>query len=166
MGGLTRVIVGVSGTPGSLPALRYAAMVARTYDATLIPVHAWIPPGGDLADRRCPSAYLRRIWSDEARQRLKEALNIAWGAEMTEVDVRPVVLRGHAGPALVDLAAADDMLVIGGGRHGLLSRIWHGQVSRYCLAHAPCPVLAVPPPALDHTSVRSVLRAASSSSAH
>jgi nucleotide-binding universal stress UspA family protein len=165
VGGLSQVIVGVSGTPGSLPALRYAARIARLYDATLVPVHAWVPPGGDLADRRCPSTYLRRIWADEARERLKDALNIAWGGEMTEVEVRPVVTRGQPGPALVDMADADDMLVIGGGRQGWLSRIWHGQVSRYCLAHAPCPVLAVPPPALDRTSVRSVLRAASSNSA-
>lgn len=165
MGGLTQVIVGVSGSPGSLPALRYAAGLAWRYNAPLVPVHAWVPPGGDLADRRCPSAYLRQMWAQEARQRLKDALNIAWGGEMTGVDIRPVVTRGQPGPALVDMAEAGDMLVIGGGRQGRLTRIWHGQVSRYCLAHAPCPVVAVPPPALDRTSVRSVLRAASSSPA-
>jgi nucleotide-binding universal stress UspA family protein len=161
VGGLTRVIVGVSGSPGSLPALRHAARIARQYDATLVPVHAWIPPGGDLADRRCPSAYLRRLWADEARNRLRDALATAWGGEMTEMAVQPMVMRGQPGPALVEMADPDDMLIVGGGRHGGLSRIWHGRVSRYCLAHAPCPVVAVPPPALDRTSVRSVLRAAS-----
>jgi Universal stress protein family len=40
----------------------------------------------------------------------------------------------------------DDLLVIGAGRRGLLSRLWHGRVSRYCLAHSRCPVLAVPAP--------------------
>jgi nucleotide-binding universal stress UspA family protein len=163
VGDLTRVIVGVSGTPGSLPALRYAARIARQYDATLIPVHAWIPPGGDLADRRCPSAYLRRLWADEARARLRDALTIAWGSDMIEVAVQPVVVRGQPGPALIEMVGPDDMLIVGGGRHGGLSRIWHGRVSRYCVARAPCPVVAVPPPALDHTSVRSVLRAASTS---
>ena len=54
MSGLRRVIVGASGSPGNLCALRYAEHLARATGATLIPVHAWIPPGGDVADRRCP----------------------------------------------------------------------------------------------------------------
>jgi nucleotide-binding universal stress UspA family protein len=52
--GIRRVIVGISGSPGSLRALRYAEDLARTFDATLIPVLAWTPPSGDLADRRSP----------------------------------------------------------------------------------------------------------------
>jgi hypothetical protein len=60
MSGLRRVIVGASGSPGNLRALRYAKHLARATGATLIPAHAWIPPGGDVADRRCPSFYLRR----------------------------------------------------------------------------------------------------------
>jgi hypothetical protein len=51
-----RVIVGASGSPGSLRALRYAQHLARDLDATLVPVLAWLPPGGDLADRRTPNA--------------------------------------------------------------------------------------------------------------
>ncbi len=34
--------------------------------------------------------------------------------------------------------------MVGAGRRGL-ARIGHGRVARYCLAHATCPVLAVPP---------------------
>jgi len=67
MSGLRRVIVGASGSPGNLCALRYAEHLARAADATLIPVHTWIPPGGDVADRRCPSFYLRRVWTEDAR---------------------------------------------------------------------------------------------------
>jgi hypothetical protein len=36
-------------------------------------------------------------------------------------------------------------LVVGTGRRGPLTRVFPGRVSRYCLAHARCPVLAVPP---------------------
>jgi nucleotide-binding universal stress UspA family protein len=50
-----RIIVGASGSPGSLRALRYAQHLARDYDATLVPVLAWLPPCGDLADRRTPN---------------------------------------------------------------------------------------------------------------
>ena len=61
-----RVITGVSGSPRNLQALRYAAVLARGQVSTLIPVLAWMPPGGDLADRRRPSAYFRRVWVEDA----------------------------------------------------------------------------------------------------
>ena len=50
-----RVIAGVSGSAGSLQALRYAAEMARQMMQLLAPVLAWMPPGGELADRRYPS---------------------------------------------------------------------------------------------------------------
>lgn len=44
--GLGRVIVGASGSPGSLGALRYGDVLARAHQALLVPVIAWEPPGG------------------------------------------------------------------------------------------------------------------------
>ncbi len=41
-----------------------------------------------------------------------------------------------------------DVLVVGAGRRGALARLAYPAVSRYCLAHAQCPVIATPPPAL------------------
>ena len=43
MTGIRRVIVGASGSPASLQALRYAEELARANDALLIPVLAWVP---------------------------------------------------------------------------------------------------------------------------
>ena len=61
----------------------------------------------------------------------------------------PLVLRGPAGPALVSLARQPgDLLVIGAGRRTALTRLVCCPVARHCLAHAHCPVLAIPPPAL------------------
>jgi len=151
--GVRRVIVGVSASPGNLPALRYAASVACRDEAPLIAVHAWVPPGGEMADRRNPSSALRKVWADAARQRLQEAIDAAWGCVPAGLDLQILIWRGEPGPALVDVACArHDLLVIGAGRHGRLARAWHGRVSRYCMAHAPCPVLAVPPPALAQTA--------------
>ena len=76
---ICRVIVGASGSPASLRALRYAQHLARDCDATVVPVLAWLPPGGDLADRRTPDEELRRIWAHDAHQRLQDTLNLAWG---------------------------------------------------------------------------------------
>lgn len=150
MTGTRRVIVGTSGSPGSLRALRYAEDVARTHAAMLIPVLAWVPPGGDRADRLQPSGYLRNEWQEAARQRLRDALIAVWGQIPDDPSVQAVVRRGEPGRVLLELASGPgDLLVVGAGRRGALARITRsGKVSRYCLIHARCPVLAVPPPAL------------------
>lgn len=153
MWGVRRVIVGASDSPGSIRALRYAADLARRSDAPVVAVITWVPPGGDLAERRAPSLHLRHIWEGDARQRLRDAIWAAWGGFPDDLTVQPVVLRGEPGVTLVDVAyAGDDLLVVGAGRRGRLARPWHGRVTRYCLAHASCPVLAVPPPALTGTA--------------
>lgn len=155
MSSAQRVIVGVSGSPGSLPALRYAENLAQREDAPLLAVHAWVPPGGDMAERRCPSSHLRHVWQAAARQRLGEALHAAWGGVPAGLDLQLITVRGDTGPALVDVAdSTDDVLVVGAGRRGRLARIWHGRVSHYCVAHAVCPVFTVPPPSLRPRSLR------------
>ncbi len=150
MSGTRRVIVGASGSPGSLRALRYAEEAARRQDALLIPVMVWTPPGGELAERRTPSHGLRRIWEEAASERLAHTLQVAWGDALIGLTIRPTVVRGEPGRALVDLAnSGDDLLIVGAGRRGGLAWLGGARVSRYCLRHARCPVLAVPPPTLD-----------------
>jgi nucleotide-binding universal stress UspA family protein len=158
MSTVVRIIVGASGSPASLRALRYAQHLARDLDATLVPILAWLPPCGDLADRRTPDDELRRIWAQDAHQKLQDALNLAWGTPPADPPVQPLVRRGHPGPVLADAACRPgDLLVIGAGRRGALARAAGGRVSRYCLAHAPCPVLAIPPTPLAHQARRSAL---------
>jgi nucleotide-binding universal stress UspA family protein len=144
-----RIIVGVHGSPGSLQALRRAADEARERNVPLVAVIAWIPPGGDLAERRHSSPYLRKIWRDAAWEQLWAAFDAGLGGVPADPHVEPQVVRGETGPVLVDTAGQpDDLLVIGTGRRVGLSRMMRRSVSRYCLAHARCPVLAVPPSAL------------------
>jgi len=144
-----RVVVGACPTPGSIRALRYARDLAARGDASLVVVHAWTPPGGDMADRRAPSPILREIWQRAAWQRIRECVATAWGGMPADVQTSLVVARGAPGEVLVDLAGgSDDLLIVGAGRRGPLARLGHGRVTRYCLAHATCPVLAVPPASL------------------
>ncbi|GAA4087923.1 universal stress protein [Streptomyces shaanxiensis] len=66
-----RVVVGVSGSLGSLTALSRAADEARRRGAELWPVPAWQPPGGELASRRGPgTSLLVHEWQELARERL------------------------------------------------------------------------------------------------
>jgi nucleotide-binding universal stress UspA family protein len=144
-----RVVVGVHGSLGSLQALRLAADEARDRQAVLVPVIAWTPPGGDFAERSHPSPYLRRIWREAARERLAEAFDAGLGGVPDDIPVQARVERGEAGPVLVDVASRpDDLLVVGTGRRTPIVRALRKSVGRYCLAHAKCPVLAVPPSSL------------------
>jgi nucleotide-binding universal stress UspA family protein len=144
-----RIIVGVHGSVGSLQALRFAADEARHRAVPLVAVIAWVPPGGDMAERRLSSPHLRKIWRDAAWQQLWEAFDAGLGGVPKDLSVQPQVARGETGPVLVDLASEPgDLLIIGTGRRAGLGRALRRSVSRYCLAHAKCPVLAVPPPAL------------------
>jgi nucleotide-binding universal stress UspA family protein len=149
VGALRQIVVGVHGSLGSLQALRWAADEAQERQVPLVPVIAWVPPGGDMAERSHPSPHLRRLWQEAASKRLTDAFDEGLGGLPDGLLVRARVVRGDAGPVLVDLASQPgDLLVIGTGRRNPVGRALHRSVGRYCLAHARCPVLAVPPSAL------------------
>ena len=149
MFGVDRLIVGTSGSPGSLQALRYGEGLVRAHNAVLIPVIAWELPGGDRAYRIGPSHELGKACQELASRQLRDALIAVWGEVPDDPLVQPRVERGSAGWVLVHLACQPgDVLVLGAGRRGALGRLVFSKVSRYCLAHAQSPVIAVPPPAL------------------
>jgi nucleotide-binding universal stress UspA family protein len=155
-----RVVVGVHGTPASLQALRFAVGHARALGAALVPVIAWQPPGGDSAGRRYPT-YLADEWADAAEQRLMTAFDEGLGAAPENLPTLPQVVRGPAGRVLVAVADHDDdLLVVGRSRRGRLHRAWYGSPPQYCLTHAACTVILVPPSELarELTGVRSGLR--------
>ncbi len=145
----SRVIAGVSGSPGSLRALRYAEAIARAHMAALIPVIAWQPPGGDNYHLRMTSDFLRREWEEMGVRRLRDACCSAWGDVPLSPFIHPHVERGPAGWVLVSIASRPgDLLVVGAGRRGTLRRPIGSKVCRYCMTHAQCPVVLVPPPEL------------------
>jgi nucleotide-binding universal stress UspA family protein len=150
-----RIVAGVSGSPGNLPALRYAADLARVRDAALTFVHAWMPTGPEFAAWQFPSDPLVLQWQDDAWQRLWRALDTAFGGLPPDLEAEPLIMRGSPGPVLVGTASQHgDTLVVGAGRNGTFGRLRHGRVGRYCLAHASCPVIAIPSPALGRAAAR------------
>jgi len=154
-----RIVVGVHGSLGSLQALRFAAEEARERHVVLVAAIAWMPPGGDLAERTHPSPNLRQVWRDAARQRLLDAFDNGLGGLPHDIEVHARVERGETGSVLVEVAdQPDDLLVIGTGRRSFFLRALRSSVGRYCLAHAKCPVLAVPPSALMDEMGHSWLR--------
>ncbi|MGI8458513.1 MAG: universal stress protein, partial [Propionibacteriaceae bacterium] len=51
---------------------------------------------------------------------------------------------GPPGPVLVDAAAHAQLLIVGTRDRTGVARLLSGSVSRYCLHHATCPVVAIP----------------------
>ncbi|MEY9840998.1 universal stress protein [Streptacidiphilus sp. EB103A] len=147
MAGTTgRVVVGVSGSLGNLAALRRAVAEARQRSLGLVAVHVWAPPGGEVGYRNAPCPELAKVWEGAAEGRLHTAFAEAFGGYPADLDVRPLVVRCESvGRALCEIAGRpEDLLVLGAGRRGTLARLHHGHVARHVLAHARCPVLAVP----------------------
>ncbi|WP_330299889.1 universal stress protein [Streptomyces sp. NBC_00503] len=142
-----RVVVGARGSLGSVTALHVAHAEARARDAELWVVLAWQPPlGGPGARRGGGGTPLLAASRDAAVERLREVLLTAFGGTPSGVTLAGLTVRGTPGAALVDsVRDPDDLLVVGTGPRGPLLRALRPSVSRYCLAHAPCPVLAVPP---------------------
>jgi nucleotide-binding universal stress UspA family protein len=163
-----RVVVGVSGSPSSLAALRRASEEAWRSGRPLVAVHTWEPPEGEIIYARTPSPELAALWERQARRRLADALAGVLGVELrtggpcgpqlaaSGLWVEPVVVRACAWYALPMLAAEpEDLLVLGGGgrrRFGLL----RGPVRRRVLARAVCPVLTVGPPTASRAARRAL----------
>ena len=140
------VVVGVSGSLGNVAAVHMAARSAARTGRTLVAVKAWQPAGGELVARRSPCPPLDEAAREAARSELAEAL-VAVTSPLT---VERLVLRGPAERVLLSTATrVDDLLVVGTGRQGGIARLTHGAVTRYCVAHARCAVLAVPPSRLS-----------------
>ncbi|MGW4649104.1 universal stress protein [Kitasatospora sp. NPDC004289] len=146
-----RIVVGVSGSLGSLAALHRAVAEARWTGSELLAVLAWLPQGGEAGYRRAPCPPLLTVWEESATARLAEALEAAFGdGGPVGVRLRSCVVRGETARALALFAdRPDDLVVVGAGSGSLLRRGLRASVPAECLKRAVCPVLAVPRPSLQ-----------------
>ncbi|MER5864963.1 universal stress protein [Kitasatospora sp. NPDC002040] len=145
-----RIVVGVSGTLGSLAALHRAVAEARRTDREVLAVLAWLPQGGEHGYRLAPCPPLLAAWRDCAEARLTEALDAAFGGAHADARLTAYVVRGDTGPVLVGTAdRPDDLLVIGAGSGSWLRRGLQPSVTAYCVKRAACPTLVVPKPVLQ-----------------
>lgn len=153
---MSRVLVGVDGSPSSARALRWAADEARRRGAELHVVHVWrlplyaIPdPGGVVVSSLGDLDHeVVETLERQAREVLEESvakLRRETGGDLG-VELRAELLRGDPARELVEAAAGADLLVVGsrglGGFEGLLL----GSVSQKVVQHAPCPAAVVPAP--------------------
>jgi len=134
------IVVGVDGSE-SIDALKWAAGQAKLSHASLEVITAWArptywgrepvgPPGSDV--------------EEDARRMLAEVVESALGPHPS-VEVRQVVVEGHAAPVLIAASEHADLLVVGSRGRGTFGGMLLGSVSMHCATHAPCPVVVVHP---------------------
>jgi nucleotide-binding universal stress UspA family protein len=141
---MSKIVVGVDGSPGSVAALRWAYAEAALRGAALEAVAVWqypmmstMPAFGAMPD----VADL----SKQTEEHLLEILRENDIESTTDVAVSVSVAEGTAASALTNAAADADLLVVGSRGHGGFAGLLLGSVSHQCTMHAPCPVVVVHP---------------------
>ncbi|MGQ0716343.1 MAG: universal stress protein [Pseudonocardiales bacterium] len=142
------VVVGVDGSPASYTALRWALGYAGRTGARVHAVRCWLP----VVARGWEAAVTAEPVPPPAEQQARaerELVAVVTAAlaripeGSTHVAVRLRVVRGPAGSALVAEADGAALLVLGHGPR--VAELLHRSVSWYCVRHAMCPVLVIPP---------------------
>jgi nucleotide-binding universal stress UspA family protein len=142
------VVVGVDGSPASYTALRWALSCAARTGAQVCATRCWMP----VVARGWEAVVIAEPVPPEAEQEARAERELAEvvAAALARVPdgaagvaVRQRVVRGPAGPVLVAEADGADLLVVGHGPR--VAELLHRSVSWYCVRHATCPVLVIPP---------------------
>jgi nucleotide-binding universal stress UspA family protein len=133
--GRQTIVVGVSGSPASEAALRWAADEARRRQAVLRVVRSWNPPF------RAAYAPHASSGADPAGEEQAAVLRAVFGSRIP-AEVSAGLVQGHPERVLVEESAGADLLVIGSAAVPLTSGVM-GPVVRACLHLASCPVVVV-----------------------
>jgi nucleotide-binding universal stress UspA family protein len=141
------VVIGFDGSPGARAALTWAAEEAELRRCELRVVHV------DLWD---PSALAVPAFHDQSGI---ERTILGEGIRRAQAAVPGLAVSGRresppAGEALVRAGGGAALLVVGARSLTQFERWVLGSVSRYCVEHAPCPVVVVPTSAGGPRGVR------------
>jgi nucleotide-binding universal stress UspA family protein len=141
-------VVGVDGSPASFTALRWALAHAGRMGARVRAIRCWMPVLVKGWEEAITAEPVPPLAEQQARAERELAQVVAaalmWAPdEAGRVALEQTVIRGPAGPTLVAQAADADLLVVGHGRR--LVEMLHRSLSWYCVRHASCPVVVIPP---------------------
>jgi len=138
-----QVGIGLGDLDHCADSLTFAFEEAALRQASLLAIHAWQAPQGDIS--RAGDTFTASGSHDfetEAARQLEVLLN-EWRAKYPDITVSHDVVHGHPGRALVGLSARADLVVI--GRHAKHPGLQGpGSVRHAVLNHAHGPVAVVP----------------------
>jgi nucleotide-binding universal stress UspA family protein len=139
------IVVGLDDSPSALSALHWASAEAIRVGGNLRAVHALSWPFG----AQPPGSPAEEPFIPEPLADVDAAYHASITAIFDSIHPRPDWIlqfaAGDAGPVLVHQSEHAYMLVIGAPYHTGLGRLLVGSVAHYCVSHALCPVVAVPP---------------------
>jgi nucleotide-binding universal stress UspA family protein len=141
---MSRIIVGVDGSPTAQAALQFAASEAQLRGWPVAIVAAWSnPPMAAMPPTMGSSSMQLEAIEGAAKAIASEALgelrSFAPGVEATASTA-----MGEPADVLVAAAKADDLLVLGSRGHSEVVSLLLGSTTHACLHRAPCPVVVVP----------------------
>jgi len=138
-----QVGIGIGELDHCSDSLTFAFEEASLRKASLLAIHAWHAPQGDIsrAGDEFTAADPHSFEAEAARQ-LEGLLN-DWREKYPDVPVSHDVAHGHPGRALVGLSARADLVVIGKHAHPT-ERQGPGSVRHALLNHAHGPIAFVP----------------------
>jgi nucleotide-binding universal stress UspA family protein len=146
-----RVVVGVSDTAAARWALATAIGEARMRRMPLLVVHVSPMP-------QPVAVAVSGAWNDmlnAARAKgaatLYTILDEVCGGTPEGLQVKAMAMIGDPGRVLVELARPGDLLVVGRGRRGVISRVLTPSARRYCVRHSRTTLITVEPPTEDGT---------------
>lgn len=136
---VSRVVVGVDGSPNSLAAVAQASHFASSRGMTLQVLHAFAPDlpmlgFGALSDRSLVTEHGNQLL-DSAAARVHSM--------HPDLQVVKALQDGYASEALVAASRTAALVVVGATGHGIISQASMGPTAMQVVTHARCPVLVV-----------------------
>ena len=133
---ISRIVVGVDGSPTAAAALQWAAGEAAVHGALLEVVTAWSSSASHAEGLSAGSPEA------EARALLQKSVErIVPGA----AGINCIAREGYAPTVLLDVADSADLLVLGSRGRGMATELILGSTSHQCVHRSPIPVVIVPP---------------------
>lgn len=136
---ITRIVVGVDGSPGSEQAIEWATDQAMRSNAELVLVHAWFYP---YVGAMTGLSEVRDAMRLDAMRTLETAMAHVRDS-VPGIRCRSVISEESAAKAIIDAAIDGDLVVVGSRGRGGFRALLLGSVSRTVVQHAPCPVAVI-----------------------
>jgi nucleotide-binding universal stress UspA family protein len=141
---MKRICFGADFSEGSRPALRTAIELAKKFEAELVLLHVFSPPGYTFPDGSFVPASAKELL--RATEAVDQSLEV-WRAEVAKAGARATAksVMGHPSTELLRFAkeAPCDMIVMGTHGRGALQHAFMGSVAERVVRGATCPVLTV-----------------------
>jgi len=139
---ISRIVVGVDGSPTSYAALKIAMRQARLWDAELVAVGGVPIASGAGLLAWLPATVDRDQVIADLKEGLTELVEQAQ-AEVGDVPVKIVVLDGTGAELLTEFSKNADLVVLGSRGRGGFAGLLLGSTSQAVLHHSACPVLVI-----------------------